>query len=427
GSNVTVGVIDTGVWPEHPMLSSTGIPAPADGLKGCEFGDGSDPALGPSYTCNNKLIGAYAKTATYMAAIGSNGHEFCNNTTGVCSPRDPEGHGTHTTTPAAGDKVTSAILYGVERGPVSGIAPGAHVIMFRVCLAQGCFSSDSVSAVDQAINDGVDVINFSISGGANPYTDPVEQAFLDAFNAGISVNASAGNSGPGAGTSDHGGPWTTTVGASTGPRSFTSTLHLTADGGATLDVPGVTLTNGITSPTPVVLATGLAATSGTEDELCDKTLAAGAASGKVVVCKRGNNGRIDKGRRVLAGGAAGMILYNQSAAVTDLESDNHYLPAIQTQFDSNSIANFVTSHTNVVATWAQGTATPSQPDVMASFSSRGPTGDFIKPDVTAPGIQVLAGTTPQPDQTTADNGPPGNLFMAIAGTSMSSPHAAGVS
>ena len=64
---------------------------------------------------------------------------------------------------------------------------------------------------------------------------------------------------------------------------------------------------------------------------------------------------------------------------------------------------------------------------MASFSSRGPVGDWIKPDVTAPGVQVLAGTTPQPDQTTADNGPPGNLYMAIAGTSMSSPHSAGVS
>ena len=80
-----------------------------------------------------------------------------------------------------------------------------------------------------------------------------------------------------------------------------------------------------------------------------------------------------------------------------------------------------------MATWAQGTAQPAQADVMASFSSRGPTGDWIKPDVTAPGVQVLAGTTPQPDQTTADNGPPGNLYMAIAGTSMSSPHSAGVS
>ena len=122
-----------------------------------------------------------------------------------------------------------------------------------------------------------------------------------------------------------------------------------------------------------------------------------------------------------------MILTNNSAAVTDLESDNHYLPAIQTQFNANAIANFVSGHTNVMATWAQGTATPAQPDVMASFSSRGPLGDWIKPDVTAPGVQVLAGWTPQPDQTTADNGPPGNLFAAIAGTSMSSPHSAGVS
>ena len=185
-----------------------------------------------------------------MAVNGSNGQEFCNNTSGKCSARDSEGHGTHTTSTAAGDCVSSAVLYGVNRGPVCGIAPGAHIIMYRVCLSQGCFSSDSVAAVQQAIADGVNVINFSISGGANPYTDPVEMAFLDATNAGISVNAAAGNSGPGAGTADHGGPWVTTVGAVTGPRSFTSTLHLTADGGATLDVAGVTLTNGISSPTP---------------------------------------------------------------------------------------------------------------------------------------------------------------------------------
>jgi hypothetical protein len=429
GSNVVVGVLDTGIWPEHPMMSATGISAPAGGLKGCQFGDGSDvPHLGPTFACNNKLIGAYAKTATYMAVHGSDGQEFCNDTTDVCSPRDSEGHGTHTMTTAAGDCVASAIIYGVERGPVCGIAPGAHVIEYRVCLSAGCFNSDSVAAVQQAIADHVNVLNFSISGGANPYTDPVELAFLDATNAGISVNASAGNSGPGAGTSDHGGPWTTTVGASTGPRSFNSTLHLTADGVATLDVRGVTLTNGISTATPVVLANTLPkAGGGTEDALCQSDLAAGSATGKVVVCSRGGNGRIDKGRRVLAGGAAGMILYNQSATVTDLESDNHYLPAIQTQFNSDAIKNFVTGHTNVMATWAQGTASPAQADVMASFSSRGPTGDWIKPDITAPGVQVLAGMTPQPDQTTADNGPPGNLYQAIAGTSMSSPHAAGVS
>ena len=258
GSNVVIGVIDTGIWPEQPMLSPTGVSAPAGGLKGCQFGDGSDTAhLGPTFACNNKLIGAYAKTATYMAVHGSDGFEFCNDSTDVCSPRDSEGHGTHTTTTAGGDCAASAILYGVQRGPVCGIAPGAHIDEFRVCLSGGCFSSDSVSAVQQAITDGVNVINFSISGGAQPYSDPVELAFLDAWNAGISVNASAGNSGPGAATSDHGGPWTTTVGASTGPRSFTSTLHLTADGGATLDISGVTLTNGICSATPVVMANTL--------------------------------------------------------------------------------------------------------------------------------------------------------------------------
>jgi hypothetical protein len=188
--------------------------------------------------------------------------------------------------------------------------------MFRVCLAQGCFGSDSLAAVSQAISDGVNVINFSISGGGSPYGDAVELAFLDATNAGISVNASAGNSGPGAGTAGHGGPWVTTVGASTGPRNFGSTLHLTADGGATLDVPEVTLTNGITSSTPAVMANTLAkAGGGTEDALCQSDLAAGAATGVVVVCNRGTNGRIDKGRRVLQGGAAGMILTNNSASV----------------------------------------------------------------------------------------------------------------
>ena len=425
GSNVVVGVIDTGVWPESPFfVAKPSEPAPPHPLASyhCDFGNGADVAhLGPTFACNNKLIGAYNFTQNYMANTGSDGQEFCNNATQACSARDSEGHGTHTSSTAAGDCVASAILYGVERGPVCGIAPGAHVIMYRVCLAQGCFSSDIVNAVQQTIQDGVNVINFSISGGANPYTDPVELAFLDATNAGISVNAAAGNSGPGAGTSDHGGPWVTTVGASTGPRSFTSTLHLTADGGATFDVSGVTLTNGITSPTPVVLAQSLPG----EDAFCQSTLAAGTATGKIVMCERGINGRIDKGRRVLAGGAAGMILYNPIKE--DQESDNHYLPTIHVDGPDTALLAFVNGHTNVKAAWAQGAPSPSQPDVMATFSSRGPTGDWIKPDVTAPGIQVLAGTTPQPDQTTADNGPPGNLFMAIAGTSMSSPHAAGVS
>jgi subtilisin family serine protease len=417
--NVKVGVIDTGVWPEHPMLADNGLP-PIGGSYGCQFGDGSDTAhLGQPFTCNNKLIGAYAKTATYMSAVGADANEFCNNTTHQCSARDSEGHGTHTTTTAAGDCVTTAVLYGVERGPVCGIAPGARVIMYRVCLEAGCFTSDSVSAVQQAITDGINVINFSISGGAQPYTDPVELAFLDATNAGISVNASAGNSGPGAATSDHGGPWTTTVAASTGPRQFASTLHLTADGGATFDKAGVTLTNGISSPTAVVLAQSIAG----EDALCQTQLPAGAAMGKIVACQRGVNARVDKGFNVFSGGAVGMILYNP--VMQDVETDNHWLPAIHVDGPNSDLTTFISTHTNVRAIWAQGTAQPGVADMMAAFSSRGPLGDWIKPDVTAPGVQVLAGMTPQPTGTV--NGPPGNFYQAIAGTSMSSPHSAGVS
>jgi len=423
GTNVVVGIIDTGIWPEHPMLNDPGLPAPPKPLSAyrCDFGDGSDVAhLGPAFPCNNKLIGAYNETATYMANVGSDGQEFCNDTTHTCSARDSEGHGTHTATTAAGSQVSSAVLYGVQRGPISGIAPGAHVIAYRVCMAQGCFGSDSVAAVQQAIVDGVNVINFSISGGARPYTDAVELAFLDATNAGISVNASAGNSGPGASTADHGGPWVTTVGASTGPRSFMSTLHLTADGGATFDMPGFTLTNGISAPTPVVLGQGIP----TEDALCQTRLTAGSAAGKVVLCQRGGNARVDKGFNVSLGGAAGMVLYNP--VKQDTETDNHWLPAIHVDGPSTALLAFVNGHTNVMASFSQGAPTATQADVMASFSSRGPSGDWIKPDVTAPGIQVLAGMTPQPDQTTPTNGPSGNLYQAIAGTSMSSPHATGV-
>ena len=141
------------------------------------------------------------------------------------------------------------------------------------------------------------------------------------------------------------------------------------------------------------------------------------------MCQRGVNARVDKGFNVAAGGAAGMILYN--TVNQDVETDNHWLPAIHVNGPNTDLLDFVNTHTNVMATFAQGVATPTQADVMAAFSSRGPLGDWIKPDVTAPGIQVLAGMTPQPTGTV--NGPPGNLYQAIAGTSMSSPHAAGVS
>jgi Subtilase family/Fibronectin type-III domain/PA domain len=420
GAGVIVGVLDTGTWPEHPSWNDPGVDHPG-GTFGCEFGDGNDPALGDPFECNDKLIGAYAFVDTYMALIGAEEGEFCSNATGQCSARDSDGHGTHTSSTAAGAPVDQVDIFDIPKPPISGMAPGAHVIAYRVCLNLGCFQSDSVAAVEQALLDGVDVINFSISGGENAYTDPVELAFLDAYAGGINVNASAGNEGPGPGTAHHAGPWTTTVGASTSDRHWLTTLRIRAANGETFDATGATITPGIT-PTPVVFATEVGG-----DELCSEPLPDGAAAGRVVICSRGVIGRVMKSFNVFAGDAAGMILYNPTQL--NLHTDNFWVPTVMLEGPSpaNEFLAFMNSHTGETATWDTGTATKVRGDVMTQFSSRGPVGDFIKPDVTAPGLQILAGHTPQPSPVVQpDVGPPGEFFQSIAGTSMSSPHSAGV-
>jgi subtilisin family serine protease len=420
GEGVKVGVLDSGIWPEHRSFRDKGIDGPG-GSYGCEFGDGSDPALGDPFECNDKLLGAYAFVDTYMQFIGAEEGEFCNNETDECSARDADGHGTHTASTAAGSGLRSAKIFGIERGPLSGIAPGASVLAYRVCLDQGCVGSDSVSAVEQAILDDVDVINFSISGGADAFSDPVELAFLDAYATGTLVNASAGNAGPGSATAHHAGPWTNTVGASTSDRHFFTTLRLDASNGDTFAARGVTITPGITTWTPVIHARDV---PGYEDPLCTEEMKSGMTEGKIVVCQRGEIGRAQKGFNVDQGGAAGMILYNVDNQ--GLFADNHWLPAVMLNGPqpSGDFIEFLENHSEVEASWETGEPTEIRGDVMAAFSSRGPLGDFIKPDVTAPGVQILAGNTPEPINVAA--GPPGELFQVISGTSMSSPHAAGV-
>jgi len=422
GQGVLVGVIDTGIWPEHPSFIDTGLPDPRPGhTYPCLFGDGTHPVLGPAFTCTHKLVGASAFTATYLAEFGALAGEFCRPQAGTCSARDADGHGTHTASTAAGDHDVAASIFGVSRGQVSGMAPGASIIAYRACLSEGCTGPDLLAAVDRAIQDGVDVINYSISGGTW-YEDPVELGFLSAYGADVVVNAAAGNAGPAAGTMNHVAPWTVTVGASTSPRQFATSVHLAA-GGDSLDVTGVSVTAGIASPAPVVLAQDV---PGSDGPFCGADLPAGSATGSVVVCRRGGDvARVDKGYHVLQGGAAGMLLTN--AAVQDVETDNHLLPAVHLDLPAaEQLLAFLAAHPGgVTATWPQGQATAAQPDVLAAFSSRGPAGSFVKPDVVAPGVQILAGKSPEPVETFG--GPPGELFQAIAGTSMAAPHSAGVS
>lgn len=420
GEGVVVGVLDTGIWPEHPSYSDPdpngsaypAPPPPLSGTRACEFSGGANP--GPAFTCNNKLIGADRFMGTYDALIGLLPTEYT-------TARDDNGHGTHTSSTAAGNNKVAASIFGVPRGRVSGVAPRAHVIMYKVCGDEGCFQSDSVAAVQKAITDGVDVINFSISGGGNPYADAVELAFLDAYNAGVFVAASAGNSGPTADTVDHRGPWVTTVAASTTDRHFLNDLTVMGDNGDTLALTGASITAGIGAFTPVVIA----GDAPFNDPLCQNSTPDSAFAGMVVVCRRGTNARVEKSFNVGQRGGVGMILYNP--VLQGLSTDNHFVPTVHLENDAGaSLLAFLASHAGETASFTQGLARTVQGDKMAAFSSRGGPNQSLgisKPDVTAPGVQILAGNTPTP--ATPLGGLPGQLFQAIDGTSMSSPHSAG--
>jgi hypothetical protein len=420
GAGVLVGVLDSGVWPEHPSFAesraSQAPPLKTDGTaRTCDFGANPlDPAAAGAadpqpFRCNRKLIGGAAFLSAYLEDAARADAEKYK------TARDSNGHGTHTASTAAGNVLASAPVFGTDRGPLRGVAPGAWLSVYKVCGVEGCFSSDSAAAVGQAVKDGVQVINFSISGGTTPQTDPVELAFLDAYAAGVFVAASAGNEGPGAGTTNHLSPWVTTVAASTQSREFVSTLTLRA-GDAKATFEGASITAGA-GPAPVMLAESVAGYG----KLCGTKPVANAFAGKIVACERGGNiARVDKGNNVKAGGAVGMILYNPKLA--DVETDNHWLPTVHLA-DGTAFRAFLTGHRNVTGTFTAGAEHAGRADVMAAFSSRGPVGTFIKPDVTAPGVQILAGHTPTPESPA--EGPPGERFQAIAGTSMSSPHVAG--
>lgn len=412
GEGVVVGILDSGVWPENPAFSDPDpsgkpYPAPHGGPYACDFGNTAWNPNDAPFTCNNKLIGAYKFLDTYRLVIGQTPNEFN-------SARDDDGHGTHTASTAAGNGGVTVSLLGRDLGLISGIAPRAHIIAYKVCGQQGCFLSDSAAAIEQAIRDGVDVLNFSISGGANPYTDVVSQAFLQAYANGVFVAASAGNSGPTANTVNHRGPWVTTVAASTSDRSFLSTVTLYSAGGATLSLVGASLTAGVSTPAPIVINSA--------DPLCQTPAAPGSFAGQIVVCRRGVNPRVEKSANVAAGGAVGMLLYNPTPQGTN--TDLHSIPTVHLEAGEGAqLLDFLANNAGVTATFTDGAPGVVQGDVMAGFSSRGGTGQTLgvsKPDITAPGVNILAGYTG------LQYGASTPLFNFLSGTSMSSPHIAGV-
>lgn len=419
GENVVVGVIDTGLWPEHPSFSDPDhsgkpYPQPPPNWKGiCEQPKDNSPAI----ICNNKLVGARVFLDTWKS---QNGGTLSDGD--FDSVRDSDGHGTHTSSTAAGNAGVAAQISGNPLDIVSGIAPRARVAMYRALAAGFGYDSDLVAAIEQAVADGVDVINYSIGSSdfePDPYSSADDMAFLDAYKAGVFVAAAAGNDGPVSDTVNHLGGWTVTVGAGTIDRSFTSKISLVAGDGTRLKLSGSSVTSGINIFTPVVAATDFG------DQLCLNPFPAGTFSGQIVVCERGQITRIEKSFNVLMGGGSGMILYNPSPE--DLTTDNDFIPTVHLDFaGGEALLNFLIGHGGANAKFTGGAATKATGNVIAFFSSRGGPAQTLgisKPDLSAPGVQILAGNTPEP--LFIDDGPAGELFQVIEGTSMASPHVAG--
>ncbi len=419
GEGVVIGVIDDGIWPEHPSVADDGsYPDPGitlvdtPELPACDFGNTAHNPDDAPFTCNNKLIGARQMLSTYRSIIGAAPDEFD-------SARDDNGHGTHTATTAGGNAKVRPTVLGTKYKRISGIAPRAHIIAYKGLGNLGGFTSDLAAAIDQAVADGVDVINYSVGGGAgSPGADDI--AFLFAADAGVHVATSAGNSGPGPATI--GGPahmpWLTTVGASTQSRFFQGRIRA----GSGRSYVGASITGGTRREALVdaELAGG---------DLCvPGTLDPAVVAGNIVLCRRGAIARAAKSLAVFQAGGAGMILYNNDD-VDNLLTDTHWVPSVHVDNTPGlAIKRYIATSSNPTARITTGELKKwKNAPTMAVFSSRGPVpvasaADIIKPDVTAPGVQIMAGWSPFPDP---DSTPPGELFAAIQGTSMSSPHVAG--
>ncbi|WCJ37334.1 Subtilase family protein [Euphorbia peplus] len=429
GEDVIIGNLDTGAWPESKSFSEHGygpIPSKWKGICQNDFD--------PSFHCNRKLIGARYFNKGYEAVVGHLNSSF--NT-----PRDKEGHGSHTLSTAGGNFVAGASVFGLGNGTAKGGSPKARVAAYKVCYppvsGDECFDADIIAAFDAAIADGVDVLSVSLGGGATQFfNDSVAIGSFHAVKHGIVVICSAGNSGPADSTASNVAPWQITVGASTMDREFTSYVVL----GNNVMFKGESLSRISLSKKknmfyPIISAADARAVNSTVNDalLCkDGSLDAKKAKGKILVCLRGINGRVQKGEEAAKAGAVGMVLVNDKSSQNEILADPHLLPASHLNYsDGLSIFAYINSTMSPTAY-----ITPPETQIgikpapyMAAFSSRGPnsvTPEILKPDITAPGVSVIAAFTEAQGPTDEDFDIRRVEFNSISGTSMSCPHVSGI-
>ena len=424
GEGMRVGIIDTGINFDHPSFSDT----PQDEFVYDWTGDylgvcapeasGGDPAYAAA--CNDKLVGAYTYTGETL------------------SPEDSDGHGSHTASTVAGNYVTFEFM-GVET-TISGVVPHAQIISFDVCDESGCWGEDSAAAVQQAIIDGVDALNYSISGGQSPYTDVVELAFLDAFGEDIFVAASGGNQQDEPTTDgyvNHLSPWVTTVAASSHNRKFTNDIDVVSPAGSIyIDMAQIPSSSPV--PFPALddvelkwagLDTASADAPFTDNRQGCQPFPADFFAGKVALIRRGVCAFADKLANAQAAGAIGMLGYaNENPPLVMGGLDDATLPAGFLYLSSTEAATFadwVGDNAPVLIDMSETGRFLNDAwcDIKADFSFRGPSANdlqVLKPDITAPGLEVLAAVA---DGVIDSDG---TIQAALyQGTSMSSPHTAG--
>ncbi|KAF6259227.1 peptidase S8/S53 domain-containing protein [Scenedesmus sp. NREL 46B-D3] len=442
GENVVIGVVDTGIWPEHPSFSDrqnlasngTGahayMPLDRQLYRGrCIAGEQFQPSQ-----CTRKLVGCQH----FSKSFGPTGGVKALYPEELESCRDVASHGTHVAATAAGN-------YGVrfQNRVLSGMAPRARIAAYKVCWGREggtCAQADIIAALDKAVADGVDVLNLSLGGSTYEFPDMLATALMHVTRAGIFVAAAAGNDGPDDGAVQNAAPWVTTVAASSHNRAVRATAVLTsggtraAAGAEALRVTGSGFYSGGVAASPVILARQAAkaqANMARAEQCYAGMLDPARVRGRVVVCDRGGNGRAEKAAAVQASGGIGMLLLNTP---TDADWAGAQRYAVPTVHLLSALRDRVRAFVGAAGGAASAGFLPvvqvddATAPLVAAFSSRGPEpssgGAVLKPDLAAPGLDVAAAASPK-DETAARDAA-GNAFALYSGTSMSAPHIAGL-
>ena len=492
GEGLIIGVVDSGINSDHESFKEIS----ADGYKHINpFGEGvfvGDCEIKEfADRCNDKLIGIRSYSVITDA--------FTTGELGGVAPaigEDYHGHGSHVAATVAGNIQYNAPLSTPDVSnasdgsilkenffeQISGVAPRANIISYQVCqplssAVGGCPGEALIAGIEDAITDGVDVINFSIGGqDSHPWSDAIEMAFLGARKAGISVAAAAGNSGRSGqyeemfGAIDHASPWLLNVAATTHGREVivetTATTPSFIDETQSGTLPGWTELKGgainTESVTGVVLqAKDYPDVNGEYSAYCANEFAEntfdfypdgspildtqGQTANTIVVCARDSlsnaNGvaRALKASNVEAGGADGFILYNYGWDDPISYTSKYSIPSVHISYGSwhgdytngySALKQWLTNngkgHTlTITPTLIESEIVAENVDKLADFSSRGPspsTPEALIPAVAAPGVNVYAAWADEhPFAEISQSGD----YNFLSGTSMASPHAAG--